>query len=148
MKSKRNKFASYELAKILKENGYDELTYYRVDDDDSLATNGMLLNWNDYDEFYSSPSLNEIADWLLDKMKIYIEIYFIQKNYDYGCKFTYDIIDTTKSLFSGSIIMSSKNDFSTKEEALNDAINKYFNKIVKKEKMPVLINKNKIEIID
>ena len=147
MKSKRNNYASYELAKILKKNGYDELTYYRVDDDDSLATNGMLLNWNEYEEFYSSPSLNEIADWLLNNKKIFIEIFFIQKNYDYGSKFTYDIIDTTKSLFSGSIIMSSKNNFPTKEEALHDAIIKYFNKITSKEEMQVIINKNKIEII-
>lgn len=76
---------SFELAKLLKEKGFDEPVrqrYFIAENIDSdrfpfLQEECALNNWNDYDDsstiYYSTPTIAEIVMWLYEKHGIWIE---------------------------------------------------------------------------
>lgn len=67
-------YVSYEAAKLLKEQGYNEETDYIIDDDgeifeDKYSMNQDLPKWR-----WSCPSKSEAIDWLEQVHGIHIEI--------------------------------------------------------------------------
>jgi hypothetical protein len=75
------KEVSFELAKLLKEKGYDELCGFvyngqfepfhtnKITECGYLQTNSELINL-----VYSAPTIGEVFDWIYDKHKIWISV--------------------------------------------------------------------------
>lgn len=83
---------SFELAKLLKEKGFDILTskYFRYD---GKECENKPLDWNEDVGFFSRPTLAEVVMWLYEKHGIWIEVRKV--NYS---RFDYKIINGTESL--------------------------------------------------
>lgn len=68
-------FVSLEVAKLLKEKGFNEPCNSAYDKKGNIGTNTTLINWNkEYDWAVSRPTLYEAAKWLRDKHAIHISI--------------------------------------------------------------------------
>lgn len=102
-------YVSLEVAKLLKEKGYDRDVSYAYDKYGALGFYGR--NVNNLEEMYSAPTISEVIDWL--DRKIHIGIGYD----DLHSKWHYDItpvIPGTKAINNLS--------FSTRLEAEEAAI--------------------------
>lgn len=134
MRTKKNNIVSYNVAKKLKDFGFNEDVYFRIYPDGSIATSGYLCDYNSKNEFNacSAPTLSETVDWIYDTFGIFIEIDYIRIPYNFGKKFKYFVIDITdENGFGGDIIVRSDDAFETKDDAIIEAINHLFNKLEK-----------------
>lgn len=78
---------NFELAKLLKEKGFDKPTkqrYFIAENIDSnrfpfLQKECAFHNWNDYDDssttYYSAPTIAEAVMWLYEKHEIFIQLF-------------------------------------------------------------------------
>jgi hypothetical protein len=78
-------YVSFEIAKLLKEKGFDELCYQKYDDEGYLSFNhvGYINSDKPCDDFYAlAPTLQMAMKWLREKHGIYIDIsiYVITKD--------------------------------------------------------------------
>lgn len=60
-------FVSYEVARLLKEKGYNELTDYIIDEDNFMMDSHYKLNSELSESVYSAPTKAEAVDWLESK---------------------------------------------------------------------------------
>ena len=91
-------FVSFELAKKLKEKGYNKpfYFYYRTDDQHiHHVTNAYPLIYSDKidDEVIIAPAISQVLKWLREEKKIHIMIaiysHYPQGNHDWG----YEVIN-------------------------------------------------------
>ena len=72
-----NKEVSFELAKLLKEKGFDEPCKLCVEDGDKrpLPFNcGNTIHRNSLCPYYSAPSIAEVVMWLYEKHGIWVSV--------------------------------------------------------------------------
>ena len=67
---------SFEIAKLLKEKGFDKFCNYRYNDQGKLNSTklGMYGKPNDYSNNYSAPTIAEVVMWLYEKNGIWISV--------------------------------------------------------------------------
>lgn len=122
----RSRIVSYDIAKLLKENGFDEEVYFRIYPDGTLATSGYLCDYNSKEDTYgfSAPTYSEVIDWFLDAYGIFIEIDYIRIPYNYDKKYKYFVIDVDDEDddFGGDVIIRSENAYGTRDEAIEAAL--------------------------
>lgn len=97
-------FVSLEMAKILKDKGFDSSILYECWKHDT-----------DNDDFYIMPTLYEVHKWLRDKKHVYIEVIYMCDNYWY-----YDIwliLMNKKLILKDSIV-----EYESYEDALREGI--------------------------
>jgi hypothetical protein len=130
---KKSRIVTYDIAKLLSEKGFKEQVCNVIYPDGSIE-NSPLKDYNSIDKsndvikYYSAPTLNEVADWLMDKYNIFIEIDYLFISYNYSEKYKYIVIDTTNEDFGGDVLFRAESSFATKEMALKEAIRKVLNK--------------------
>lgn len=127
---KRTNIVSYNIAKLLNDNGYNEDTYFRIYPDGSLATSGYLCDWNEkFIGAYSAPTFSDVVDWILEKYGIFIEIDYVRISYNFGKKFKYFVIDINEDSFGGDVLFRSDDAFETRNKAMEIAITKTLSKL-------------------
>lgn len=97
-------FVSLEMAKILKDKGFDSPILYECWKHDT-----------DNDDFYIMPTLYEVHKWLRDKKHVYIEVIYMCDNYWY-----YDIwliLMNKKLILKDSIV-----EYESYEDAIREGI--------------------------
>ena len=69
-------YVSFEIAKLLKEKGFDELChgYFRKDNPIDLVELAQAANWNDEPFFTSRPTLQMAMKWLVQEHKLYVNV--------------------------------------------------------------------------
>jgi hypothetical protein len=70
-----NTEVNYEIAKLLKEKGFNEPTlkwYHR--ETKKLNTNDLMFSMNKLTDNYSAPTIAEVIMWLYEKHKIWISV--------------------------------------------------------------------------
>ena len=114
-------YVSFETAKLLKENGFDEKCFYCFDDviGESRLSRLMICNNSELVEhYYSAPTLQMAMKWLREVHSLYIDIItsFSQDGicYTFSCFNTMDLIQGTKG--------TSYHEYQTHEEACEIAI--------------------------
>jgi len=95
----KERYVSFEIAKILRKKGFDGLcsAYYDCFTTDNLHEGNEPTNFNEIDpkirDIVSAPTLQMACEWLREKHKLYIEP-FVIKNYDKKeLEYTYTIQD-------------------------------------------------------
>ena len=117
-----SKIVSIELAKLLKLNGFNEEVKFRIYEDGMIASSSYLKNYNEEPTLYSAPTILEAVEWIEEKYNVFFEVSYHQRNFDMGNKFNYTVIDVTKDLFYGNVMVSSLIVYKTKYDALKHAM--------------------------
>lgn len=150
----RNNIVSYNIAKLLKENGFDYDVYYRIYPDGKLSTCGYLKDYNNDENeepiVCSAPTYSEAIDWILEDYKIFIEIDYLRIPYNYNKKYKYFVIDVDDedNDFGGDVLLKSDNAFGTRNEAIEAALKKLLSKLSIASSQLLEQEKNKPTIID
>lgn len=72
---KKEDYVSLEVAKILKEKGFDEPCCSAYDRKGNINADQIPVNWNrEYDWTLSRPSLYEAQKWLREKHQLHIDV--------------------------------------------------------------------------
>ena len=78
-------YVSFEIAKLLKEKGFDESCYQKYDDEGYLSFNHVgYINAEKPTEDFSAlaPTLQMAMKWLREVHNLFIEIHFCQDTYE------------------------------------------------------------------
>jgi hypothetical protein len=63
----------FEIAKLLKEKGFDELLNYYYDSFGDIGSSKVKVNWNESEELLrSAPTIAEVVIWLYENHGIWI----------------------------------------------------------------------------
>ena len=66
---------SFEIAKLLKEKGFDERLNYYYDSFGDIGSSKVKVNWNESEELLcSAPTIAEVVMWLYEKHGIWIRV--------------------------------------------------------------------------
>lgn len=77
-------YCSFEVAKLLKEKGFDEPTWTRYEDNDEVIF-GDKYNWNNSPMGQTSaPTLQMTMKWLRIEHNIHIEPHIVKTKHSYG----------------------------------------------------------------
>lgn len=74
-------YVSLEMAKLLKEKGFDVPCCSQYTDKGTVWRYFHPENFNAYKDYYSCPTLYEAQKWIRDTMYIHIEIVYMYGNY-------------------------------------------------------------------
>ena len=107
----------FELAKLLKNNGFNEEVKFRVYPDGMIAASSYLKNYNEEYNLFSAPTIYEAVDWIEENFNVFFEIQYHQINFDMGHKFSFQVIDITKDTFYGNVLAKSLLEFKNKYDA-------------------------------
>lgn len=118
-------YVSFEVAKLLKEKGFEVECDYLYVDGKLVRAQGCACNWNDGETLFtdyknecSAPTLQMAMKWLREVHSLYIDIVtsFSQDGicYTFSCSNTMDLIQGTKG--------TSYHEYQTHEEACEAAI--------------------------
>ena len=121
-------YCSYEVAKLLKEKGFNEPCYQKYDNEGYLSFNhiGYINNEKPCDDFYALAPTHQMAmSWLREVHKIFIEISVsIDLNGNYH--FSYRILDK-----ECKYVIKVCTDFDwTYEDAVEAAVKYCFEKLI------------------
>ncbi len=107
---------TFELAKLLKEKGFDIPCENRYDESGEFTVTklGMHMQPNNYSNSYSAPTVAEVVIWLYENKKYGIWIYSLKDN---GIKFNYAIQQLNTHL-----VLSRLHNFNSPLEAYEAAI--------------------------
>ena len=67
-------YVSFEIAKLLKEKGFDEATYHDYDTNGLLWFNEVLAQYNQQGTGFACPTLQMVMKWLREVHNIYLDI--------------------------------------------------------------------------
>ena len=121
-------FVSFEVAKLLKEKGFNEPTWTRYEDNDEVIF-GDKYNWNNSPMGQISAPTNQMAmKWLREVHNLFIELYVVKNYSKKKLEYTYSIQDLD---FQGSDdgIECCKN-WDTPEQACEIAIKYCLEKLI------------------
>ena len=113
----KEQYVSFEVAKLLKERGFDEKTVYHYTNCDVLQHNIVYNEYKNSEMLnaYSAPTQQMACKWLIETHNIHIEPHFLRASGDY----VYDIIHSPLELDD---IHSFPTVFNTKEDAVEAAL--------------------------
>lgn len=117
-----SKLVTFELAQLLKINGFDEEVKFRIYPDGMLASSSFLKDYNKEEGLVSAPSINDAIDWIEEKYNVFFEVQYHQINFAMGNKFSFQVIDTTKDTFYGNVLAKSPLEFNNKYAAYTKAM--------------------------
>ena len=129
LESNMNKedYVSLEVAKLLKEKGFNEPCDWIYDTKEQCFKNSKEVNFNVTftnsilrDNVYCVPSLYEAQKWILMRSKL-LTMSFIAEPFAEPLKYLYGIQSPSFGLDNYSTIISEK-EYDTYEEALNEGI--------------------------
>lgn len=90
-----NNFVSFEVAKLLKEKGFDSVMKYHYPDLNKNQEKYCLpTNWNKFvdmdgnSNYYSAPTIAEVLMWMYEKHGIWINIKHLPFNQKFGISIT------------------------------------------------------------
>ena len=126
---------SFELAKLLKNNGFNEEVKFRVYPDGMIASSSFLKNYNEEYNLFSAPTIYEAVDWVEENFNVFIEVVYQQRNFDMGNKLVFSVIDIEKDQFDGNILIHSRHCYKTKKEAYLNAMIQYLTKYGREKEM-------------
>jgi hypothetical protein len=69
----KKKYVTFEQAKLLQEKGFDVVEYLKIDDENPLNLNSNY-NPREYQPWYLDLPQHEVAEWLLEKHRIWINV--------------------------------------------------------------------------
>lgn len=124
----KERFVPYELAKLLKEKGFDVPCNFCTslnDEDKNLAFCSNPRNFNAHGRYINRPTYQMVIDWLESKDII---ISIIASSCQIDLLYEYEIIKLDKERF-GYISQKCEDNFSTRWDALEDAIKWCLNNI-------------------
>lgn len=81
-------YVSFEIAKLLKEKGFDEYTSMVYNQNGSFMPNGAIEDT--YQTFYSAPTLQMVMKWLREVHNINISV--VPHSYKEGKPFDYEFV--------------------------------------------------------
>lgn len=114
-------YVSLEVAKLLKEKGYDEECYSAYDKQGRIGKYITPINWNrEYSWALSRPTLYEAKKWIWQSHNL-LTTAFIKEPFGQPYEFIYCIQDAKNTIDDYGTIVSDKS-FDTYEEALNSGI--------------------------
>lgn len=128
MNNIKQKLVTFELAQLLKINGFDEEVKFRIYPDGMIAASSYLKNYNSEESLVSAPSINDAIDWIEEKYHVFFEIQYHQRNFDLGNKYRFEVIDLTKDSFDGNVLITSKINYKNKNEAYLNAMIQFLEK--------------------
>ena len=69
-------YVSFEIAKLLKEKGFDESTIMRYDSNGEISSDGRYGHYNSLKkfDFISAPTLQMAMKWLREEHNIHVEV--------------------------------------------------------------------------
>ena len=107
-------YVSFEIAKLLKEKGFDELChgYFRKDNPNDLVKVAQAANWNDEPFFTSRPTLQMAMKWLREVHNINPVPYALSLGW------AFDVFDLSNRDITGCKEIYSMN-FPSKSEVFN-----------------------------
>lgn len=115
-------YVSFEVAKLLKEKGFKELCLFQYTESGAIWRCDLPVNYNEYENEWSCPSLYEAQKWLREELNIFIVIvpYYSRKyeivEYEYRIATYFDLLEK-----QGKRIKS-KEYYEKYEECMNAAI--------------------------
>ena len=86
-------YVSFEIAKLLKEKGFDMPTERFYNEDGTYCCGASAYNWNDDDEDCSCPTLQMAMKWLREVHNKHCDI-----GYDIDLKWFFQIIDLKETV--------------------------------------------------
>lgn len=117
-------YVSLEVAKLLKEAGFDWDTYSAYNKDGMFTDkNRSILTWNDFANYYSAPTLDVVQRWLREVHHLHITIFSSSQE-----SWMFRITKQHQSLEDGVY----EEDFYSYEEAQEAGIKKALEKILEK----------------
>ena len=123
----QERYCSFEVAKLLKENGFAEeceyfYDWYKESESYYICSNGGTCNNERYPDEYSMPTHQMTCDWLLEKYNLHIEVEAYP--HEDGCFYwAYKVMELRKEAnVLGYFKIISKAGFDTKGEAIDNAI--------------------------
>lgn len=117
-------YVSLEVAKLLKEAGFDCDTYSAYNKDGMFTDkNRSILTWNDFANYYSAPTLDVVQRWLREVHHLHITIFSSSQE-----SWMFRITKQHQSLEDGVY----EEDFYTYEEAQEAGIKKALEIILEK----------------
>lgn len=117
-------YVSLEVAKLLKEAGFDWDTYSAYNKDGMFTDkNRSILTWNDFANYYSAPTLDVVQRWLREVHHLHITIFSSSQE-----SWMFRITKQHQSLEDGVY----EEDFYTYEEAQEAGIKKALEIILEK----------------
>ena len=124
-------YCSYEVAKLLKEKGFDWkcLAHWYIDTNKNFAYSNYPQNWNDNTrvselEWLSCPTLQMACRWLRETHKLFIEVH-IEQGKKVSYKFIiwdFYIIHPNKYVGGTYDFREEQEGFSTPEQAVEAAL--------------------------
>lgn len=119
-------YISLEVAKLLKEKGYDEPCLTAYDKAGNIGSQYTVINWNkEYDWAISRPTLYQAQKWLREKHNCYIQV--THEAYKTGINYLVQVLfyepnddDCWSNKSTG--VYGDNAEFNTYEEALNFGI--------------------------
>lgn len=129
-------YVSFEVAKLLKEKGFDEPTFTYYNNDGYLMnscnfcgsyTLGCFNNVKDEKVNCAAPTLQMALKWLREVHNIFIQIDYVVLTKDFF-EYTYEIYDMCK----GRVLECShfRDNYETYEEAVEEAIKYCLNNLI------------------
>lgn len=128
---KHEYYVSLEVAKLLKEAGFDWDTYSAYNKDGVFADNNRSITlWNHFADYYSAPTLDVAQRWLREVKGVDINILVesISNHKQYLVSIWFNISD--KSAYDNAVLDNRYNNYEKAKEA---GIKKALEMILKKE---------------
>lgn len=116
---------SFNLAKLLKENGFDVLCSQAISEVDKelYHSYGQSINWNERptknDALISAPTIAEVVMWLYEKHTLWVIIYLMERSSDWSIYFDFSIKRKERGLIN---ISTKLEEFDTPTAAYEAAI--------------------------
>ena len=119
-------YVSLEVAMLLKQAGFDWNTYNGYNENGKFADKCRnLIDWNDFDDFYSAPPLAVAQRWLREVKGYILEITAVRQNPD-------DVYKTYIGYWYNIFEEGKCGHYDTYEEALEAGIKKVLEIILEK----------------
>ena len=102
-------YVSFEVAKLLKEKGFDTECDYLYVNGKLVKAQGFACNWNngetlftDYKNECSAPTLQMAMKWLREVHKIFLNINFIQEHFCFTYRIVHDGVEEKFVVYSST----------------------------------------------
>ena len=131
-------YVSLEVAKLLKEAGFDwgTLTYYPIDDkvlnERALVGSNVVFNHNRDDSAYSAPSLSVAQRWLREVKGVYLDIDTHFNSAGVWFSYVINVLDSDAKFGTYSNCLGAGHSFNEYKEAQEAGIKKVLEIILEK----------------
>jgi hypothetical protein len=110
---------NFEIAKLLKEKGFDERPKSYNEDGKLVAVSLTIRRFNPEKIYYPAPTISEVIDWMYEKHGIWISVFEMERSEDWSNYFDYSI---KQKKINGVDISKKLEEFNNPTEAYEAAI--------------------------